>query len=152
MLERSPARNMKTLARSPAKSRKPSNTRSIRSFVRRSRRFGRSLQPMAFTPLLAHLKRIFGLNRLRLHGPTTQMASYSSPQPPKTAGSWPRLLLRRRHREKSDRKGACAVTSPMFSAFATLCFSTESAENRSSLHTACSSPCPATGAGAVHAR
>jgi hypothetical protein len=39
--------------------------------------------------LFAHLKRILGLDRLRLRGPCARSMSSSSPPQPKTCGNWP---------------------------------------------------------------
>ena len=76
--------------------------------------------------LFAHLKRILGLNRLRLRGPCGANSS-SSPQPPRTFGNWPRYFLHRRNREEPNRKGVRAFSSGRYSALATGRFSTESA-------------------------
>ena len=79
--------------------------------------------------LFAHLKRILRFDFYPavfdyvVH--VAQMTNSTSPQPPKTFGSWRRSFLHRRNHEQPDKKGVRRPIQPLFSAPATRCFSTE---------------------------
>lgn len=62
-----------------------------------------------------------------------QTTIFSSPQPLRTSGNWPRSFLHRSNREKSDRKAARTTFSRRSSAPVNGCFSTESAGSSRSL-------------------
>ena len=84
--------------------------------------------------LVAHLKRILGLERLRLRGPCGASDEFLPVATAQTSTNWPRYSLYRCKLAKPDQKGARTRFAAPLSAPATRFFSTERAIVRLNRH------------------